>query len=61
MKLLVTGGSGFLGKRVAAHFAGLGWNVLTPGHKELDITDEAAVLMAEFDFDFPLAEDGSIL
>ena len=44
MKLLVTGGSGFLGKRVAAHFAGLGWDVLTPGHKELDITDEAAVL-----------------
>ena len=44
MKLLITGGSGFLGKRVAAHFAGLGWQVLAPGHKDLDITREDAVL-----------------
>lgn len=43
MKLLVTGGSGFLGKRVAAHFADLGWQVLAPGHSRLDITEEAAV------------------
>lgn len=43
MKLLITGGSGFLGKRAAAHFAALGWQVLAPGHKDLDITDEAAV------------------
>jgi len=39
MKLLVTGGSGFLGRRAAAHFEKLGWQVLAPGHGELDITD----------------------
>lgn len=43
MKLLVTGGSGFLGRRVAAHFETLGWQVLTPGHGELDITDAHAL------------------
>ena len=47
MKLLVTGGSGFLGRRVAAHFMNLGWQVLTPSHSELDITD-SAVLRAWF-------------
>ena len=39
LKLLVTGGSGFLGRRAAAHFEKLGWQVLAPGHGELDITD----------------------
>lgn len=39
MKLLITGGSGFLGRRVAAYFKTLGWQVLAPGHNELDITD----------------------
>ena len=43
MKLLVTGGSGFLGRRAKAHFAALGWEVLAPGHGQLDITDEAAL------------------
>ena len=43
MKLLVTGGPGFLGRRVAAHFEALGWQVLTPSHNELDITDATAV------------------
>ena len=43
MKLLVTGGSGFLGRRVVAHFEKLGWQVLTPGHKDLDITDANAL------------------
>ena len=43
MKLLVTGGSGFLGRRVAAYFEKLGWQVLTPGHKALDITDANAL------------------
>ena len=43
MKLLVTGGSGFLGRRAAAHFVNLGWQVLTPSHSELDITDSAAL------------------
>lgn len=39
MKLLVTGGSGFLGRRTAAYFTGLGHTVLAPAHRELDITD----------------------
>lgn len=43
MKLLVTGGSGFLGRRAAAYFEQLGWQVLAPRHGELDITDSAAV------------------
>ncbi len=40
MKLLVTGGSGFLGRRTATYFATLGWQVFTPSHRELDIVDE---------------------
>lgn len=43
MKLLVTGGSGFLGKRTTQHFQNLGWQVFAPSHGELDITDEEAV------------------
>lgn len=43
MKILVTGGSGFVGKRVVAHLKGLGWEVLAPGHGELDITDGSAL------------------
>jgi len=44
MKLLVTGGSGFLGRRTADDLQSLGWQVLTPSHGELDITDEAGVM-----------------
>lgn len=43
MKLLITGGSGFLGKRAAAYFEKLGCAVLTPAHSQLDITDIAGV------------------
>ena len=43
MKLLITGGTGFLGRRAAAHFLDLGYRVLTPSHGELDITDETGV------------------
>ena len=43
MKLLVTGGSGFLGRRTVEYLKSLGWQVLAPGHKELDITDFSAV------------------
>lgn len=39
MKLLITGGSGFLGRRTAAYFAGTGHQVLAPQHSQLDITD----------------------
>ena len=43
MKLLVTGGTGFLGKRTAAYFRTLGWQVLAPAHDHLDITDPTQV------------------
>lgn len=43
MKLLITGASGFLGRRAAAHFRALDFSVLTPSHGELDITDPEAV------------------
>lgn len=43
MKILITGSSGFLGRRAAAHFASLGFTVLAPARAHLDITDENAV------------------
>lgn len=43
MKLLITGGSGFLGRRCAAHCKRLGFRVLAPTHGELDITDAETV------------------
>ena len=43
MKLMVTGGSGFLGRRAAAYFTALGHQVLTPSHSTLDITDRNSV------------------
>lgn len=43
MKLLITGSSGFLGRRVAAHFSALGHQVLTPSSAELNITNEDSV------------------
>lgn len=43
MKVLLTGGSGFVGKRVVAHLKELGWDVYAPGHRELDITDLSAL------------------
>ena len=43
MKLLITGGTGFLGRRAAEHFRGLGHTVLTPGRQELDITHREQV------------------
>lgn len=39
MKLLITGGTGFLGRRSAAYLQAQGFQVLTPSHGELDITD----------------------
>ena len=36
-KMLVTGGSGFLGSRVAAYFAG-SYEVYAPSHQQMDIT-----------------------
>ena len=43
MKLLVTGGSGFLGRRTAAYFSSHGYQLLTPSHSTLDITDRDTV------------------
>jgi dTDP-4-dehydrorhamnose reductase len=43
MKVLVTGGSGFVGSNVVAVLARHGADVLAPGHRELDLTDAAAV------------------
>lgn len=43
MKLLITGGSGFLGRRAVAYFASIGWQVDAPAHGQLDITDESAL------------------
>lgn len=44
MKILITGGSGFLGRRAAAHFSSLDFEVLTPSHSQLDITDAPSVI-----------------
>lgn len=41
-KILVTGSTGFLGRRIAAHFSQEN-QVYTPSHRELDITDEKNV------------------
>ena len=43
MKLLITGGTGFLGRRAAAYLKTRDFQVLTPSHGELDITDASAV------------------
>lgn len=43
MNMLVTGGSGFLGRRTSVYFEKAGWQVFAPSHAQLDITDSAAV------------------
>ena len=43
MKILITGAGGFLGRRAAAYFRALGWQVIAPARTELDITDAAEV------------------
>ena len=43
MKILITGSTGFLGRRAADHFTALGYEVLTPSRSRMDITDAAAV------------------
>ena len=43
MTLLITGGSGFLGRRAVAYFKTLGFRVLSPSHGELDITSRETV------------------
>jgi len=43
MKLMITGGTGFLGRRTAAYLQGQGFRVSMPSHKELDITEEESL------------------
>lgn len=42
-KVLITGGTGFLGRRCAAFLKARGFRIMTPSHKELDIATEDAV------------------
>ena len=42
-KILVTGGSGFVGSRIVKRWSGE-YEILTPRHHEMDITDAAAVM-----------------
>lgn len=49
MKILVTGSSGFVGSRLAAYYREK-YEVLAPTHKEMDITDEKAVVATIQDF-----------
>lgn len=41
-KLLITGASGFVGSRIAAHYAGR-YEIYAPKHETMDITDEVSV------------------
>lgn len=43
MKLMITGGTGFLGRRTAAYLQGQGFQVSVPAHRELDITEEESL------------------
>lgn len=42
-KLLLTGGSGMVGRNIQAHPLAAGWQILAPGRAELDLTDRRAV------------------
>lgn len=44
--LFVTGGRGFLGRRVVGQAIAAGWTVSAPSHAELDVRDAAAVAAA---------------
>ena len=44
MKLLITGGSGYIGKYLVKYYAEYGHHVLAPGRDELDLTDLSATV-----------------
>jgi dTDP-4-dehydrorhamnose reductase len=50
MRVLLTGGSGFVGSNMAAVFAAAGDELLAPTHKQLDVTDATAVDVAVAEF-----------
>ena len=43
MKLLITGGSGFLGRRAVGYFETLGWHVFAPVRNQLNVTEESSL------------------
>ena len=59
MKILVTGGSGFVGKNVIEYLLARGYDVIAPSSKDLDCLDEVAVREYlennKFDFVFHFA------
>lgn len=42
-RILVTGGSGFIGRNLVEHLKAQGYGLAAPAHQELDLTDAAAV------------------
>lgn len=43
MKILITGSSGFLGRRASAYLSSLGHQILAPSHTQFDITDRSGM------------------
>ena len=43
MRLLITGGTGYLGSELAVQARGAGWQVEAPGSRQLDVRDERAL------------------
>lgn len=43
MKLLITGGSGFIGRNLLEYFSTKGYKVIAPRHKELDLVEQGCV------------------
>jgi 3-oxoacyl-[acyl-carrier protein] reductase len=42
-RVIITGGSGGLGKSIQRHFLAVGWGVIALGRKDLDLGDQSAV------------------
>ena len=42
--VLLTGGSGMVGRNILSHPASLEWNILSPSSKELNLTDYKVTL-----------------
>lgn len=43
MKILITGASGFIGRNLYEYLSGRGYEVMAPGHRELDLLSEESV------------------